>query len=164
MDATGATSFDFLLGHWKVRNRRLVDHTNPECEEWVEFDARSEVVKVLQGYGNVDRFFVPGTAHIEAFEGFTLRIFDPSVETWRIWWSSSRSPGVLDPPVEGRFDGDLGVFQCHDVINGASVEVRFEWSANKTTPTWRQSFSWDAGTTWKLNWIMTFEFIDEAND
>ncbi|MGC1420278.1 MAG: hypothetical protein WA786_09220 [Acidimicrobiales bacterium] len=129
----------------------------------MEFDGRSEVLAVLDGCGNVDRFFVPGSAHMEAFEGFTLRLFNPSAGTWRIWWSSTRAPGVLDPPVEGRFEGDHGVFECHDVMNGAPVEVRFEWETDATSPTWRQSFSWDAGKTWKLNWVMNFESIDETS-
>ena len=59
--------------------------------------------------------------------GFTLRLFDPSDQTWRIWWSSTRAPGVLDAPVEGRFDGDRGVFEASDTIAGRPTLVRFEW-------------------------------------
>ena len=31
--------FDFIFGHWSVRNRKLVDTTDPACDQWVEFDA-----------------------------------------------------------------------------------------------------------------------------
>ncbi|HEY4420889.1 MAG TPA: hypothetical protein VGN22_15295, partial [Pseudonocardia sp.] len=89
------------------------------------------------------------------FEGFTLRLFDPSAGTWNIWWSSSRNPGHLDPPMVGSFTGDQGVFLADDVVGGYEVTVRFEWLAGKT-PRWQQSFSYDAGRTWKVNWLMDF--------
>ena len=91
------------------------------------------------------------------FVGFTLRLFDPRDDTWRIWWSSTRAPGVLDTPVEGRFDGDRGVFEAADTIGGRAALVRFEWLRDQPErPLWQQSFSYDGGTTWTLNWQMFF--------
>jgi hypothetical protein len=57
--------------------------------------------------------------------------------------------------VEGRFAGDHGVFECQEVIGGHRVLMRFEWlKATRNAPRWQQSFSWDEGETWKLNWVM----------
>jgi len=149
----GRHQFDFIFGRWRVHNRKLVDLTDPGCEEWVEFDASSEAFPVLDGVGHVDRMYVDGAA---PFEGFTFRLFDPGSGAWRIWWSSTRAPGVLDPPVEGRFQGGHGVFECEDEIAGRSVVVRFEWLVvDSDAPRWQQSFSYDGGRTWKLNWTMT---------
>ena len=151
----GARAFDFIHGSWRVQNRKLRDTTDPRCEEWVEFDATSEVFPVLRGVGHVDRMDVPDPPDGAPFEGFTLRLFDPSAGTWNIWWSSSRNPGHLDPPMVGSFTGDQGVFLADDVVGGYAVTVRFEWLAGRT-PRWQQSFSYDAGRTWKVNWLMDF--------
>ncbi|MET0235641.1 MAG: hypothetical protein ABW224_13430 [Kibdelosporangium sp.] len=156
--ATGAQDFDFVHGKWTIQNRKLVDVTDPACTEWVEFPATGEAYPILDGIGHIDRMYVtdpaPGTP---PFEGFTLRMFEPRSGTWRIWWSSTRAPGVLDPPVEGRFTGRHGVFECDDTLGGHQVRVRFEWLAeNPETPQWQQSFSYDGGETWRLNWIMRF--------
>jgi hypothetical protein len=40
--------------------------------------------------------------------------------------------------------------------------VRFEWHADALSPAWRQSFSYDSGSTWKLNWEMMLSRDDEA--
>jgi hypothetical protein len=148
--------FDFIFGRWSVRNRKLVDVTDPTCEEWVEFDASSEVGPILTGIGHTDEMTVPQPADGgPPFVGFTLRLFDPSDETWRIWWSSTRAPGVLDTPVTGRFDGDRGVFEASDTIAGRPTVVRFEWLRDQPErPLWQQSFSYDGGETWTLNWQM----------
>jgi len=153
----GHREFDFIFGTWKIRNRKLIDVTDPACDEWVEFDALSEAFPVLGGYGHVDRMYVASPTDGDAFEGFTLRLYDPQTGNWKIWWSSTRTPGVLDPPVEGRFDDTHGTFDCEDEIAGCPVIVRFEWLArDPDAPKWRQSFSYDAGQTWKLNWVMDF--------
>jgi hypothetical protein len=155
MRTPGADDFAFLQGSWTVHNRKLRDVTDPACEEWVEFDATSEVFPVLGGWGHIDRMTVPDPPDGPAFEGMTLRLFDPALETWSIWWSSTRAPGHLDPPVVGRFTDGHGVFECDDVVGRRPVRLRFDWQADDRTPAWRQSFSYDSGATWRENWQMT---------
>jgi hypothetical protein len=69
--------------------------------------------------------------------------------------SSTRSPGKLDVPVRGHFDGDRGLFECDDEVGGLPVVNRFEWSAGNS-PRWQQSFSYEPGVFDPPNWIMTF--------
>jgi hypothetical protein len=76
----------------------LRDVTDPACDEWVEFDASSEAYPILGGYGHVDRIYAPQPSDGNAFEGFTLRLFDRASGLWRIWWSSTRVPGVSIRP------------------------------------------------------------------
>ena len=110
----GASDFDFLPGSWDVRNRRLTDMLDPACDTWEEFDATSDAEAMLDGYGNLDHFRTDG------YEGFSLRLYSPEEDLWRIWWSSTRRPGRLDPPVEGRFapDGTTARFETEDVLDG----------------------------------------------
>jgi hypothetical protein len=146
------TDFDFLPGVWRVASRRLVDTLDPACDEWEEFEATSEARAILGGAGNIDHFRVER----QDYEGFSLRLYDPDEDLWRIWWSSTARPGRLDPPVEGRFDGDGHArFECDDVLEGVPIRMRFDWSEiTDTSARWEQAFSFDGGHTWKTNWIM----------
>ena len=156
MTDQGRHAFDFVFGSWTIGNRKLRDVADPACEEWVEFDATCEIFPVRDGLGHVDRMYVPDPPEGSAFEGFTFRLFDPVAATWQIWWSSTRAPGVLDPPVIGRFSDDTGVFECEDVVGGHQVLVRFEWiKTDPTKPVWQQSFSYDGGATRRTNWVMS---------
>lgn len=147
--------FDFVFGRWQIHNRKLRNVLDRHCDEWVEYGATAEAAPILGGLGHTDRIFVSDPPDGESFEGFTLRLFDPATETWRIWWTSTRAPGVLDPPVVGRFVDGCGRFECDDVIGGDAVRVRFEWFADEVAPVWQQSFSYDSGATWRVNWVMT---------
>ena len=144
------TDFDFLPGTWHVANRRLVNLLDPDCAEWEEFEATSEARGMLDGFGNVDHFRTPG------YEGFSLRLYDPEEDLWRIWWSSTGRPGRLDPPVEGRFSApDRARFECEDVLDGVPISMRFDWSEiTGDAARWEQSFSFDGGASYKLNWVM----------
>jgi hypothetical protein len=148
--------FDFIFGNWSVHNSKLLDTTDPTCTEWAEFEAVSHVSPILHGFGHVDRMIVEApTDGGHPFEGFTLRLFNPQSATWRIWWSSTRAPGILDTPVEGTFIDGIGTFQAEDIIGGRPALVRFEWIAvGPDAPSWQQSFSYDSATTWTLNWTM----------
>jgi hypothetical protein len=143
--------FDFLPGRWHVANRRLVDMLDPQCSEWEEFSAVSTAFSMLDGYGNHDHFVGDG------YEGFSLRLYSPDEDVWRIWWSSTQRPGRLDPPVEGRFseDGTFARFEADDILDGTPIRMRFDWSdITPDSAHWAQSFSFDAGATWVLNWTM----------
>lgn len=153
----GRHDFDFLAGTWQVRNRKLTDMTDPDCAEWVEFDATGWMRTTLGGLGNVDTFSVPHLPNGKSYEGMSLRLFDPEAGLWRIWWASDAAPGHLDPPVSGRFENGRGVFHGEDVIAGRPVKVRFDWTViDADTATWEQAFSWDEGATWLHNWRMSF--------
>jgi hypothetical protein len=146
----GAHDFDFLPGTWDVANRRLVDMLDPGCDEWETFAATSEARAMLGGTGNVDHFITDG------YEGFSLRLYEPEADVWRIWWSSTARPGRLDPPVEGRFSAPgFARFECDDVLDGVPLRMRFDWSDIRADfARWEQSFSFDGGATWKPNWVM----------
>ena len=147
----GVTDFDFLPGNWNVRNRRLTDMLDPGCDTWEEFEATSDAEAMLDGYGNLDHF------RTDSYEGFSLRLYSPEEDLWRIWWSSTRRPGRLDPPVEGRFapDGASARFETEDVLDGVAIKMRFDWSEiTAESARWDQAFSFDDGKTWKPNWTM----------
>ncbi|HEY3766810.1 MAG TPA: hypothetical protein VGL44_16720 [Gaiellales bacterium] len=147
------TDFDFWFGDWDVRNRRLRERL-AGCDEWVEFAATSHARPILDGLGNEDEF---RTDHAGGFVGMSFRFFDPETRRWSIYWADSRRSGLLDPPVIGGFDGDVGVFHGADTFFGEPILVRFIWSGVTTpTPRWEQAFSDDGGDTWETNWIMDF--------
>lgn len=157
MTQNGSTDFDFVFGHWAVHHHKLADVTDRDRTDWIDFDGVGEARPVLGGLGNVDTVSatLPGG---DSFEGMTLRLYDPGADLWRIWWSSTRQPGVLDPPVAGRFRDGRGVFLGEDEIGGKPALVRYLWSAiTPTSARWEQDFSFDGGATWDpVNWIMTF--------
>jgi hypothetical protein len=146
----GVHDFDFLPGKWHVHNRKLVHPLDPSSDVWEEFDAESHAYAMLGGGGNHDHFFTAG------YEGFSLRLYDPERDLWRIWWSSTARPGRLDPPVEGRFAGDgTATFETEDELDGIPHRLRFTWSEmTGDSARWDQYFSFDDGATWHHNWTM----------
>jgi len=156
-ETSGADDFDFAFGRWVVHNRKLRDSSDPTCDDWVEFAATSEAWPLLRTGCHVDRYEATDPPDGDPFEGATFRLYDPAAGTWRIWWSSTRAPGQFDEPVVGSFAGDVGTFECDDVIGGRQVRVRFTWHrGDPAAPRWEQSFSFDGGGSWVTNWVMQF--------
>lgn len=154
----GRHDFDWIPGVWKAHQRKLVDVLDPQCTEWVEFDSTVIAHGLLFGLGNTDRLLVDALPpHGTAYEGMTLRLYEPDERLWRIWWSSSRFPGRLDPPVEGRFEDGVGVFYGDDDLGGRPMRVRLRWSEiTSDSARWDQAFSYDGGDTWEQNWYALF--------
>ena len=147
--------FDFYVGTWRVANRKRVHPLVPGDDEWIEFEALSQAQSIFGGAGNIDTFSAPDFPGRPGFEGFTLRLFEPSTGLWRLWWSSSTGDGRLDPPVVGRFAGGVGRFEADDTLEGIPLRVRFDWSEiTESSALWEQSFSFDGGAAWDLNWTM----------
>ncbi|HXH79568.1 hypothetical protein [Nocardioides sp.] len=153
--STGRDAFDVVLGEWHVSNRKRVDMLDQDSDEWVEFRSRG-VHRPLPGRaGNLETYETYEMPGVGEFHGLALRLYDPAEDIWRIWWSSSLTPGKLDPPLEGRFDAGRGTFVTDDVIAGRSIRVRFVWSdLGVDRASWEQAFSRDEGQTWDTNWVM----------
>jgi hypothetical protein len=143
--------FDFLIGKWTVKNRKLKTRLN-DCNEWIEFEATNEDHQVLNGLGNIDHFKTPFDKM--PFEGLTLRLFNPVTELWSIYWADSNA-GVLDVPQVGSFEKNTGYFYSKDIFEGKEIIVVFKWDkTDPDNPCWSQTFSADNGKTWEWNWYM----------
>lgn len=154
---SGINDFDFFIGHWQVKHRRLKKRL-AGCHEWLEFDGSTSASKILGGAGNIDDNLLemPGGAYRAA----TLRSYDAEKGIWSIWWLDGRYPTHLDVPMQGRFVNGVGEFYADDTFAGQEIRVRFLWSipaANQ--PRWEQAFSVDGGISWETNWIMDFQKV-----
>lgn len=144
--------FDFYVGNWNIRNRRLKTRLN-NCTEWIEFDAKQDMKLVLDGLGNMDHFYASFDG--EPFEGMSLRFFDQKTKLWSIYWSDVTKTGILEAPVLGSFYENLGVFYTKDTFEAKEILVKFEWDkSDPNNPIWRQGFSEDNGETYEWNWYM----------
>jgi hypothetical protein len=159
--ASSQNDFDFLVGKWRMYHRRLNKRLE-NCKEWTEFQSEDENHKILNGIGDVDTYYtteLPGQEG-KPFEGFTLRLFNPKTKLWSLYWVASTT-GVLDPPVVGSFENNVGHFFTKDTFNGKSIIVVFRWDArDKDHPVWSQAFSADNGKTWEWNWYNVSERVN----
>lgn len=147
--------WDWFFGVWRVRHRRLRARL-AGCTAWDDFEGEAHCWPTLGGLGNVD----DNVIHLPSggYRAMTVRAFDEQTQHWSIWWLDSRHASGIEPPVLGRFDGDVGIFVGQDILEGKPIVVRFKWSAIRSgAPIWEQAFSSDGGNTWETNWIMHFE-------
>jgi hypothetical protein len=148
----GPDAFDTRPGD---RHRRLKERLAGSTE-WVDFDGVQTWWPTLAGLGNVDDnvFAMPDGA----YNGVTLRAYDPKTDQWSIWWLDGRNPhGDLEPPMKGRFVDGVASFYADDTLRGKPIKVRFIWSnITPTTAHWEQAFSPDDGQTWETNWFSDF--------
>jgi hypothetical protein len=153
----GIGDFDFLVGSWDVRHRRLRQWL-AGCADWDEFGSTTQGWSLFGGAGNVDEISVPE----RGFTGLSLRLLDPARGDWSIYWANSRD-GRLQPPVTGRFRDGVGLFHGDDVHEGKPVRVRYTWSdITPASARWEQAYSANGEQTWEVNWIM--EFTRRAGD
>jgi hypothetical protein len=148
--------FDFLVGDWKLRNRKLKSRLT-HSDEWTAFESAVEMHQILGGIGNIDKYteLVSG----KPYEGVALRLFNAKTKLWSIYWADSNS-GALDPPVVGSFANKVGHFFARDTYKGQNIIVVFRWDVrNPQRPIWSQAFSADEGKTWEWNSINVSERI-----
>ncbi|WP_431244602.1 hypothetical protein ACQ9BO_10155 [Flavobacterium sp. P21] len=105
-ESSSKDDFDFFQGKSFIRNKKLKQRF-ANCTEWIEFPSTQEMYKILNGIGNIDNFLA--TFDGEPFEGMTVRLFNPKTRLWSIYWSDSNT-GILDKPVVGSFENNIGHF------------------------------------------------------
>jgi hypothetical protein len=148
--SVSAADWSFLVGHWKVRNRRRRADGG-----WEEFASTLHNWPVMGGLGNVgDNVFHAASG---TYRGMSVRAFDPEARQWRSWWLDGRTPQDISPSVSGGFENGVGTLTGDDEIGGKKVRVRSQWSRLQTSsPRWEQATSADGGS-WETNWTADFE-------
>ena len=145
------TDFDFYIGKWNIRNRKLKERLN-NCKEWTEFNSTDDTTHLLNGFANMNKF--SATFDSEPFEGIAIRLFNSKTKLWNIYWADSDNVS-FDPPMVGSFDGNIGKLYCKDTFMGQDILVLFHWDKTDIdNPIWSQAFSTDSGMTWEWNWYM----------
>ncbi len=143
--------FDFLVGSWQVRNRRLKQRLAGSTQ-WEEFDNTLTNRSVLGGFGNVTDLTYNAPAGIH--RGVSLRAYDRDSKQWLNWYMDGRDPSRIDPPLRGSFLDGSATLIGDAVFEGKPIKERSQWS--RITPTsahWEQAWSADGGATWETNWI-----------
>ncbi len=151
--------FDFLVGKWKVLNRKLKVRLN-HGNEWDEFESVLHMRKALNGMGNVENYYASFDGI--PFEGLAVRLFNSETRLWTIYWMDTNGMRMDQHPVTGSFEKRVGKFYAHDTFDGKEILVIYQWDAtNPKQPIWSQAFSIDNGKTWEWNWEMRLSAIPE---
>ena len=146
---SSSTDFDFLVGKWKVGHEKLKERL-VNNNQWEEYETTQECFRILEGLGNMD--VANAVLDGKPWEGRTIRLFNPKTNLWSLYWVSSNT-GVMDPPVIGSFENDIGHFFTKDTFKGKPIIMMFRWDKrDKENSIWSQAFSLDHGKTWEWNW------------
>ena len=155
---SSAKDFDFYIGKWKIKNRKLKERLN-NCQEWIEFDSFDETVHLLGGFANMNKF----SAKIDGknFEGVAIRLFNPQTRLWSVYWADSINVTLDENPVIGSFEGNIGKLYCKDKFKDKEILVLYHWDkTDPDKPIWSQAFSTDNGKTFEWNWYMYAQKIE----
>jgi hypothetical protein len=77
----------------------------------------------IRGLGDIDYW---KASYWKDFVGVTVRTYDSKTGLWRInWVDNTFSGGIIQPPVVGKFDGNVGIFEGPDTFRGIPIIVRY---------------------------------------
>lgn len=146
--------FDFFLGSWDVKHRRLKKRLAGN-NDWEEFEGSTRCQSLLGGIANINDSVSHRAGGV--YRGMGLRAFDANSQAWADWWLDGRNPVKIDTPGIGRFEGRVGTFFSEDLHDGKPVRVRGVFThLSDSRMQWEQAFSPDGGATWETNWVMRY--------
>ncbi|MEP6621564.1 MAG: DUF1579 domain-containing protein [bacterium] len=146
--------FDFFIGSWNVKHRRLKKRLAGN-NEWEEFDGTTNCVSLLGGIANMNDSVSYRSG--ASYRGLGLRAFDAKTNRWADWTLSASDPLTIDAPGVGRFVNGIGTFLSDDTFDAKPIMVRGIFSSlSATVAQWEQAYSPDAGKTWETNWVMRY--------
>lgn len=147
-----AKDFDFFMGKWKVRHRRLKLRLAGSTE-WEEYDGTTHWQPILGGIANFNDSIVNRSTG--TYRGMGLRAFDARTSTWTDWYLDGRDPTKISLDGTGRFVDGVGTFFSDDTFEGKPIKVRGIFKPlSADTAQWEQAFSADGGKTWETNYVM----------
>lgn len=144
--ATGkAGDFDFLSGHWKIKNRKF------NAGAWDLFDGEATVYGILGGIASIEELRIPA----RNFSGMGLRLLDLQAKLWADFWVNSKSGVLTPPPTWGSFVDGVGTWDDLSHDSAPAEIVRGVW--DRISPNacrWYQAVSKDGGKSWQEQWSM----------
>ncbi|HSN26602.1 MAG TPA: hypothetical protein VLT45_09955 [Kofleriaceae bacterium] len=148
----GSHDFDFELGTWKIKLRRL-EHALSGSTKWIEYNGTSTTKPLMGGKAQVVELTVDSTTGVH-LEGMTVRTYNPATHQWYLSWANAKNGIFAQPPTVGEFKNGRGEFYDSEEYEGRWILVRLTWSQmTKTSAHFEQAFSADGGKTWEVNWI-----------
>ena len=146
----GRHDFDWDFGTWKTHQKRL-QHPLTGPTTWVEYTG-TDVVRSIWDGANVGQIEADGPAgHLEIL---TLRLYNPEMHEWSIYFTSPAS-GTLSAPAVGMFKDGRGEFFDQETYNGRTILLRFSISdITANSVRFAQAFSPDGGRTREENFIV----------
>lgn len=146
----GQRDFDWLMGKWTVKVRRLKKPLSGS-REWYEMTGTSVVRPIWGGKANIEEFTANGPGG--PMEAIMVRLYSPTSGQWSLNWANQKN-GRFDVPTIGEFRNGRGEFYDQEMFEGRMILVRYVWSnVNGKKPHFEQSYSTDGGKTWEANWV-----------
>ena len=156
MEQDHQKDFDFFVGTWSVRNRKLKERLKGSTS-WETFEGKVVVRHLWGGRANTDEYNAESPSG--PIQGMTLRLYNPQSQQWSLYWANSAN-GILEKPMIGGFESGKGEFFDQEMFEGKSIFCRYLWSEiTEKSCRWEQAFSADGGKSWEANWIMEFTRI-----
>lgn len=156
----GEHDFDFFLGSWTVRHRRL-GRRLVGSNDWDEFDGTTTCQAILGGFANFNDSVSRRPGGIS--RGMGLRAYDPKTSTWADWYLDGRNPTKIEVHGLGRFAGGVGTFFSEDTWDGRAVKVRGIFTPlTPTSMQWEQAYSADGGESWETNYVMRYDRVAQG--
>jgi hypothetical protein len=156
----GQHDFDFSLGTWKSRVRRLQKPLTGSTT-WTEGEGSVSVRKLWNGRAELEELEV--TTPAGHLQGLAVRLYNPESHQWHLYWANSRDGTVNQPPAVGAFADGRGEFYDQETYNGKIILLREIFS--DITPDsyhFEQAFSADRGQSWEVNWIADITRVGDA--
>jgi hypothetical protein len=152
--ADSSADFDFFLGEWQVRHRRLKERLVGSTA-WEEYAGTTRCQAILGGIVNFNDSIVHRAG--STYRSLGLRAFDAKTGNWTDWSLDGRNPTQITVDGVGRFVAGVGTFFADDTFAGKPIRVRGTFiPGSSSSARWEQAFSPDGGRTWETNYIMLY--------
>jgi hypothetical protein len=152
--AVATSDFDYFLGDWQVKHRRLKERLVGSTE-WEEYEGTTHCEAILGGIANFNDSITHRAG--STYRSLGLRAFDAKTNAWTDWSLAGSNPTQVTVDGVGRFVNGVGIFFADDTFNGKPIRVRGTFSSiSPHEARWEQAFSPDGERTWETNYVMQY--------